>query len=622
MYHINCGKESGRNTDAATAEYPDNVLFWRPGENGRYCAIDTDFFIFIGGSTMRNKKGFTLVELVIVIAVIAILAGVMIGTFASVVKKAKDSAKAQEMAAAKQEQTAKDVIEKLNNSNWLGWEDFEEKLATRLTTAFKSELKDGANVPVDAIQDAVKGAVAAYYANAQLENTGLTEQQVKTIINDAFAKVSFTGVSAEQVKAIVNAAVSGTSTLTKSQVQAIVDAAQAKNLSLAQVTKAIADATKDFPTTEDVKKINEANAKIVAAIETLDKKASTLTAKQVEEIMKSVVWQGGGVTTWFDAATYDSAKEYTLTTPEQVAGLSTLVNGGYNFEGKTVTLAPAENTTITLNAKDAATKNNWTPIGNTRGNEFKGTISGGEKGVVIEGLTLNEQFNAVKEGYLIDCASTGKMDKVGVGFVAYLGEGSTLENITFKNVDVKITNSVLDGLNVGIAVGYLDGGTIKNVQVESGSIQSTFYTAGLVGAASHGTISNCKIGTASAPVSIATYGIGNKTAEGKIDDATRCVAAGLIATLRDFADSKATGNITVENVTAHVTLKATCADGTTPGHTGKFAGKMYNNIVTVNGESVSAVQWNKTTNTWEPKDTGMVKSDFVPTTGYTVTVNN
>ena len=293
---------------------------------------------------MKNKKGFTLVELVIVIAVIAILAGVMIGTFASVVKKAKDSAKAQEMAAAKQEQTANDVIEKLNNSNWLGWEDFEEKLATRLTTAFKSELKDG-TVSVGELQDAVKGAMAAYYANAQLENTGLTEQQVKTIINDAFAKVSFTGVSAEQVKAIVNAAVSGTSTLTKSQVQAIVDAAQAKNLSLAQVTKAIADATKDFPTTEKVEEINKANAKIVAAIEALDKKASTLTAKQVEEIMKAVTWQGGGVTTWFDAATYDSAKEYTLTTPEQVAGLATLVNGGYNFEGKTITLVPAEGKT-------------------------------------------------------------------------------------------------------------------------------------------------------------------------------------------------------------------------------------------------------------------------------------
>ena len=613
MYHINCGKESGRNTDAATAEYPDNVLFWRPGENGRFYVTDTDFFIFIGGSTMRNKKGFTLVELVIVIAVIAILAGVMIGTFASVVKKAKESAKMQEMAAAKQEQTATDVLEKLNNGSWLGWEDFEEKLATRLTKAYQDAKSD---VPVDAIQDAVKGAVAAYYANAQLENTGLTEQQVKTIINDAFAKVSFTGVSAEQVKAIVNTAVSGTSTLTKSQVQAIVDAAQAKNLSLAQVTKAIADATKNFSTTED---INKANAKIVAAIETLDKKASTLTAKQVEEIMKSVVWQGGGVTTWFDAATYDSAKEYTLTSAEQVAGLSTLVNGGYNFEGKTITLAPAENTTITLNAEDAATKNNWTPIGNTRGNEFKGTISGGKNGVVIDGLTLNEQFNAVKEGYLIDCASTGKMDKVGVGFVAYLGEGATLENITFTNVKVKITNSVLDGLNVGVAVGYLDGGTIKNVNVESGSVQSTFYTAGLVGAASHGTISNCTIGTAEKAVSITTYGNGNKTADSTNDDATHYVAAGLIATLRDFADSKATGNITVEKVTAYVTLTAKCADGTTSGHTGKFAGKMYNNIVTVNGETVPAVKLNNDKTAWidSTDGKGMVKSDFVPTPGYT-----
>ena len=530
---------------------------------------------------MRNKKGFTLVELVIVIAVIAILAGVMIGTFASVVKKAKDSAKAQEMAAAKQEQTANDVIEKLNNSNWLGWTDFEEKLATRLTKAYQDAKSD---VPVDAIQDAVKGAVAAYYANAQLENTGLTEQQVKTIINDAFAKVSFTGVSAEQVKAIVNAAVSGTSTLTKSQVQAIVDAAQAKNLSLAQVTKAIADATKGLSTTDDV---NKANAKIVAAVEALDKKASTLTAKQVEEIMKAVTWQGGGVTTWFDAATYDSAKEYTLTSAEQVAGLSTLVNGGYNFEGKTITLAPAENTTITLNAEDAATKNNWTPIGNTRGNEFKGTISGGEKGVVIEGLTLDEQFNAVKEGYLIDCSSTGRMDKVGVGFVAYLGEGATLENITFKNVNVKITNSVLDGLNVGVAVGYLDGGTIKNVKVESGSIQSTFYTAGLVGAASHGTIAKCEVGTKDKAFTVSTVGIGNKTAEGQINDATRCVATGLIATLRNFAGSTATDNIVVTDVKVNVTTSALCPDGTTAGTTHKIAGKMFNGSVTINGQKVT-----------------------------------
>lgn len=44
-----------------------------------------------------NKKGFTLVELVIVIAVIAILAGVMIATFSNVVSKANASADLQEI---------------------------------------------------------------------------------------------------------------------------------------------------------------------------------------------------------------------------------------------------------------------------------------------------------------------------------------------------------------------------------------------------------------------------------------------------------------------------------------------------------------------------------------------
>ena len=551
---------------------------------------------------MRNKKGFTLVELVIVIAVIAILAGVMIGTFASVVKKANESRKAQEMAAAKTEQTANDVIEKLSNSNWLGWEDFEEKLATRLTKAYQDAKSD---VPVDAIQDAVKGAVAKYFAEHANENTGLTEEQVKYIVETAVAKNAYVGVTEAQVKAIVNAAVSGTSTLTKSQVQAIVDAAQARNLTLAQVSKAIADATKDFAKTDD---ISASADKILEAVNAVSSKA--LTEKQVKDIINAAVWNAGGVTkTWFDSTNYEATEKFTVSNAQEVAGLATLVNGGYDFEGKTITLSTTDKeTTIKLDAS------NWTPIGNTRGNEFKGTISGGEKGVVIEGLTLNEQFNAVKNGYLIDCSSTGKMDKVGIGFVAYLGEGATLENITFTNVNIKITDSVLDGLNVGVAVGYLNGGKISNVDVKSGSIQSVFYTAGLVGAASHGEIENCTIGTASAPVSITTDGNGNKTADSTNNDATHYVAAGLIATLRDFANKDAKGNIKVTGVTANVTLKATCADGKTAGYTGEFAGKMYNNIVTVNGESV-------TTDNAGGAGIGMVKSDFVPTKGnVTVTV--
>lgn len=48
----------------------------------------------------KFKKGFTIVELVIVIAVIAILAGVLIPTFTSVATNAKKSAALQEATSA------------------------------------------------------------------------------------------------------------------------------------------------------------------------------------------------------------------------------------------------------------------------------------------------------------------------------------------------------------------------------------------------------------------------------------------------------------------------------------------------------------------------------------------
>ena len=53
-----------------------------------------------------NKKGFTIVELVIVIAVIAILAAVMIPTFGGIIGKARASAAEQAVAASYKEAKA------------------------------------------------------------------------------------------------------------------------------------------------------------------------------------------------------------------------------------------------------------------------------------------------------------------------------------------------------------------------------------------------------------------------------------------------------------------------------------------------------------------------------------
>ena len=56
-----------------------------------------------------NKKGFTIVELVIVIAVIAILAGVMIPTFGGVIESANRSAAQQEAKSVRDALIAADA---------------------------------------------------------------------------------------------------------------------------------------------------------------------------------------------------------------------------------------------------------------------------------------------------------------------------------------------------------------------------------------------------------------------------------------------------------------------------------------------------------------------------------
>lgn len=48
----------------------------------------------------RNKKGFTIVELVIVIGVIGILSAILIPTFVSLTSKAQDAARKEECASA------------------------------------------------------------------------------------------------------------------------------------------------------------------------------------------------------------------------------------------------------------------------------------------------------------------------------------------------------------------------------------------------------------------------------------------------------------------------------------------------------------------------------------------
>ena len=434
---------------------------------------------------MRNKKGFTLVELVIVIAVIAILAGVMIGTFASVVKKAKKSAEQQEMAAAKQEQVANDVIEKLNNGSWLGWTDFEEKLAKALADV---------NPNTPALTEAsVKAAVAAAlneyaaaHPNTDKPNTGLTEQQVKYIIENALSGQ----LTAEQVKAIVNSAVSSTSTLTKSQVQAIVDAAQAKNLTLAQVTAAIANAVKDINekaiTAEDIDaKFAEVEKNLTASIK--DLKDATLKESDIEALLAKYITNGEakGDYTWYNA----NATTMAIANADQVVALSTMAKGGTSFAGKTIEL-PAE---VDL------TKTDFQPI-----MDFDGTLKGAtktENNKTVPATTVHVNVTPVwntldgRNGKtmmnFLRVKDNVRKDAVGYGFVASLLDGGVIENIVV-DLEVKAKDPGNKYTYFGGIVGFLDGGIIKNCKV-TGKIDAYGRIGGVVGYAKSGTISGVDV---------------------------------------------------------------------------------------------------------------------------------
>jgi len=119
--------------------------------------------------TKRNKNGFTIVELVVVMAVMAILACVLVPSFSKVIKKAEESAYMQE----KQMQVIADSLEKLENKDYLTWSDFEDKVEEKMTDS-----SDVERIVRDVIDEYVKAKKEG--------DTGLSDDQICKIVDNAF----------------------------------------------------------------------------------------------------------------------------------------------------------------------------------------------------------------------------------------------------------------------------------------------------------------------------------------------------------------------------------------------------------------------------------------------------
>ena len=116
-----------------------------------------------------NKKGFTLVELVIVIAVIAILAAVLIPVFSNLIGKAKDAAALQNARTTLEEL----AVEAADNN-----QDIPADVVIEVDKDHVYAVKGGAFLPVSEDDSTIKIYTESELADAEAAvNNALTEDQ-------------------------------------------------------------------------------------------------------------------------------------------------------------------------------------------------------------------------------------------------------------------------------------------------------------------------------------------------------------------------------------------------------------------------------------------------------------
>jgi len=162
-------------------------------------------------------------------------------------------------------------------------------------------------------------------------------------------------------------------------------------------------------------------------------------------------WRDSAVIGWYGDG---SADQFTLTTPEELAGLAVLVTEALSFDGKTVQLAA----NLDLAGRE------WSPIGGDHTSPFSGVFDG--RGHTISGLTVNQP------------------EKDNQGLFGYVMFGS-VRNLSLAEVQVQ------GNWSVGALVGSLVFGDEVRNCTANGTVTGTEAVGGLVGYAIVGTLSHC-----------------------------------------------------------------------------------------------------------------------------------
>ena len=486
----------------------------------------------------NNKKGFTIVELVIVIAVIAILAAVLIPTFSSIIKKAKISndtvlAKNLTTAIATESITSKptsmeEVVTKLYNAGFVlenlspttedyfyGWDSKNNQIIL-ISDECSVVYESATSTPVD-VYVTTTGDFAQKLANAGYSlylTTDATEVKTNNFINVD------TGNS--ELGTLEMTATSTTEVTLKGTIGSVtVDNASGTVHQYASVTnlKVNAIANNSYHvygavTTADLTGLSNGKL-VVEPIGQVDTLKVAATPSSVTVVNKGVIdkaFKGGepvsegnvikgvmdNTSNTIGAPTPEKKHEVNIGNYAELVAFRDQVNNGRHFK----------NVVVKLTADIDISGRPWTPIGagdrntsdDTQSQYFSGTFDGNNH--TITGLT-NKGMNIGNIKFGSNSTTPEGAKEVVYGFFGVV-RNATIKNLKMANVDIDLIkvvndNNVILGDSVGAIVGYagdataLSTVTIENCSVLSGRIAGFDAVAGIPGRsyATTTTITNC-----------------------------------------------------------------------------------------------------------------------------------
>lgn len=468
-----------------------------------------------------KKRGFTIIELVIVIAVIAILAAVLIPTFANIIQKANvanDVALARNMntiliadeATNGRSTDMYDVLialeqggfklENLNpraDGNVFAWDKANNQIVYLEKGSTKPifQAKEIGNNKGDLYITTRKAEVFAdypgysYYFASDISGN-ITLDEGSCLDTGEFALNG--NVSVKTNKDVeIHGTINGTIT---------VDSANGKitNYSVVNNVVIVNTAPTSYHERGHVAAMEIQNSLKGKVVLENDAYVEKLTNNRTNGTVESKGYVKAVDDNSSDKTSVTAnPSEYVLEigTYDQLVNFRNKVNAGASYSG----------TTVKLTADIDISERAWTPIGavyrrdiNAKSSVFQGTFDG--QGHKITGLT--------NTGFKISSVFSGGNDTTPEGYKEYVfglfGSvyNATIKDIVMANVNIDLAcdeKEKVVGDSVGAIVGFAAGNketgvTIENCEVLSGSIVGYDAVAGIVGRSYSGkiTIENCK----------------------------------------------------------------------------------------------------------------------------------